>query len=76
MKNILVIDDEIDICNNIKAILVDEGFDVQIAHHSDDAFNYINSNSYNLIILDVWLDNSKHDGLELLKKIRKNIILL
>ena len=72
MKNILVIDDEIDICNNIKAILVDEGFDVQIAHNSDDAFNYINSNSYNLIILDVWLDNSKHDGLEILKKIRKN----
>ena len=72
MKNILVIDDEIDICNNIKAILVDEGFNIQIAHNSDDAFNYINENSYSLIILDVWLDNSKYDGLEILKEIRKN----
>ena len=72
MKNILVIDDEIDICNNIKAILTDEGFNIQIAHNSDDAFNCINANSYNLIILDVWLDNSKYDGLEILKQIRKN----
>tara|TARA_B100001093_G_scaffold515995_1_gene593704 strand:+ start:891 stop:2222 length:1332 start_codon:yes stop_codon:yes gene_type:complete len=74
MKNILVIDDEIDICNNIKAILKDEGFNIQIAHNSEDAFNHINKNSYNLIILDVWLDNSKHDGLEILKRIRKNEI--
>ena len=72
MKNILVIDDEIDICNNIKAILKDEGFNIQIAHNSDDAFNYINKNSYNLIILDVWLDNSEYDGLEVLKQIRQN----
>ena len=72
MKNILVIDDEIDICNNIKAILTDEGFNIQIAHNSNDAFNCINTNSYNLIILDVWLDNSKYDGLEILKQIRKN----
>ena len=72
MKNILVIDDEIDICNNIKAILSDEGFNIQVAHNSDDAFNYINKHSYNLVILDVWLDNSKYDGLEILKQIRKN----
>ncbi len=72
MKNILVIDDEIDICNNIKAILADEGFNIQIAHNSDDAFKCINNNTYNLIILDVWLDNSKYDGLEILKQIREN----
>jgi two-component system nitrogen regulation response regulator NtrX len=75
MKNILVIDDEIDICNNIKAILTDEGFNIQVAHNSDDAFNYINKHSYNLIILDVWLDNSKYDGLEILKQIRKNLTM-
>ena len=75
MKNILVIDDEIDICNNIKAILTDEGFNIQIAHNSDDAFNYINKHSYSLIILDVWLDNSKYDGLEILKQIRKNLTI-
>ena len=75
MKNILVIDDEIDICNNIKAILTDEGFNIQVAHNSDDAFNYMNKHSYSLIILDVWLDNSKYDGLEILKQIRKNLTI-
>ena len=75
MKNILVIDDEIDICNNIKAILTDEGFNIQVAHNSDDAFNYINKHSYSLIILDVWLDNSKYDGLEILKHIRKKLTI-
>ena len=75
MKNILVIDDEIDICNNIKAILTDEGFNIQVAHNSDDAFYYINKHSYNLIILDVWLDNSKYDGLEILNEIRKNLTI-
>ena len=75
MKNILVIDDEIDICNNIKAILTDEGFNIQVAHNADDAFNNINKHSYSLIILDVWLDNSKYDGLEILKKIRKNLTI-
>ncbi len=72
MKSILVIDDEIDICNNIKAILTDEGFNIEVAHNSDDALNYVNKHSYNLIILDVWLDNSKYDGLEVLKQIRKS----
>ena len=75
MKNILVIDDEIDICNNIKAILTDEGFNIQVAHNSDDAFKYMNKHSYSLIILDVWLDNSKYDGLEILKQIRKNLTI-
>ena len=72
MKNILIIDDEIDICKNIKAILEDElVYTAQIALNSSDALSYIKKNNYNLIILDVWLDNSKLDGLEILKKIRR-----
>ena len=71
MKNILIIDDELDICNNIKAILEDDmGYTAQIALNSDDALAYVEKNNYNLVILDVWLDNSKLDGLEILKKIR------
>ena len=71
MKNILIIDDEIDICKNIKAILEDElVYTAQIALNSNDALSYIEKNNYDLIILDVWLENSKLDGLEILKKIR------
>tara|TARA_A100001015_G_scaffold23164_1_gene26217 strand:+ start:2717 stop:4048 length:1332 start_codon:yes stop_codon:yes gene_type:complete len=71
MKNILIIDDEIDICNNIKAILEDEAiYTAQFALNSNDALAFIEKNNYDLIILDVWLDNSNLDGLEILKKIR------
>ena len=72
MKKILIIDDEIDICKNIKAILEDElVYTAQIALNSNDALSYIEKINYDLIILDVWLDNSKLDGLEILKKIRQ-----
>ena len=72
MKTVLIIDDEIDICNNIKVILEDEGYKADIALNSDDALIFLKNVSYNLVILDVWLDNSKYDGLEILKQIRKD----
>tara|TARA_A100001011_G_C14305169_1_gene842738 strand:+ start:2023 stop:3351 length:1329 start_codon:yes stop_codon:yes gene_type:complete len=72
MKTVLIIDDEIDICNNIKVILEDEGYKADIALNSDDALISLKNVSYNLVILDVWLDNSKYDGLEILKQIRKD----
>ena len=72
MKNILIIDDEIDICKNIKSILEDEQYIANIALNSNEAFALINNNKYDLIILDVWLDNSNFDGLEILKKIRES----
>ena len=58
------------IANNIKAILKDEKYLATTASNSEEALKYIKSTDYDLIILDVWLDNSKLDGLQLLKKIR------
>ena len=66
MTKILIIDDEIDIANNISAILTDENYEVYKASNSDQAFNLMSLNKFDLIILDVWLDNSKLDGLEIL----------
>ena len=71
MTNILIIDDEVDIANNISAILTDENYQTYKASNSDQAFDLISMNKFDLIILDVWLDNSKLDGLEILKEIRK-----
>ena len=70
-KNILIIDDESDIANNIKAILNDEDYDATIAHNSEDALSNLSQFNYNLIILDVWLDNSDLDGIGILKKLRE-----
>ena len=72
MRKILIIDDEIDIANNIKAILDDENYISITANNSVDAFKYLSNETFDLIILDVWLDNSSLDGLEILASIRKD----
>tara|TARA_B100000965_G_C19598048_1_gene761147 strand:- start:2527 stop:3861 length:1335 start_codon:yes stop_codon:yes gene_type:complete len=70
MKKILIVDDEKDIRNNIKAILNDENYLTDTAENSNDALDLIKQNNYNLIILDVWLNDSDLDGIELLKTIK------
>ena len=72
MNNILIIDDEIDIRESIVAILSDEGFVCDNASNSKEAIHLINLNKYDLIILDVWLNDPDYDGMKLLKLIKKD----
>ena len=73
IKKILIIDDEVDITNNIKAILNDENYNSYIANNSIEALDLLNNDKFDLVILDVWLDNSELDGIELLKKVEKKL---
>ena len=50
MTKILIIDDEIDIANNISAILTDENYEVYKASNSDQAFNLMSLNKFDLLI--------------------------
>tara|TARA_Y100000591_G_C21829519_1_gene698737 strand:- start:280 stop:1626 length:1347 start_codon:yes stop_codon:yes gene_type:complete len=68
-KNILIIDDEIDICKLISGVLEDEGYKTSDAQNSDSAISIISKDKIDLIILDVWLEGSKLDGIELLQEI-------
>ena len=68
--HILIVDDEIDICEQISEILKDNHFETEIVHTSDETIKSINKKSPKLIILDIWLNNSKLDGFSLLKKIK------
>ncbi len=72
MKHILIIDDEMDILTNVKAILNDEGFICYLATNSNQALEIIKSNNIDLLLLDVWLEGSEYDGLEILELIKKN----
>ena len=72
MSNILVIDDENDIRESIVAILSDEGFLCDNASNSKEAIHLIGINKYDLIILDVWLNDPDYDGMRLLKLIKKD----
>ena len=70
MKRILIVDDEKDIRDNIKAILADQSYLSETAESSDQALYLIEQNQFDLIILDVWLNDSKLDGMQLLNEIK------
>jgi two-component system nitrogen regulation response regulator NtrX len=72
MTDILVVDDEPDIRTLIADILEDEGHGVRQAHDSDTAFAAINAAAPDLIILDIWLKESRLDGIDILKKVRRD----
>ena len=74
MNKILIIDDEIDITESISAILSDEGFNCTKALNPSDAIKLFENNFFDLIILDVWLNDSNYDGIKLLKLIKKKNI--
>lgn len=70
--DILIVDDETDIRNLMQGLLEDEGYAIRQAANSDQAYKVIEQKAPDLLILDIWLQNSNHDGLEILSNI-KNI---
>jgi two-component system nitrogen regulation response regulator NtrX len=63
---ILIVDDEADIRDLVAGILEDEGYVARTARNSDDALASIVARRPNLIFLDIWLQGSRLDGLQLL----------
>ncbi|MBK8009345.1 MAG: sigma-54-dependent Fis family transcriptional regulator [Rhizobiales bacterium] len=71
-NDILVVDDEVDIRELVAGILEDEGYVVRTAGNADDALNAIESRRPQLVLLDIWLEGSRLDGLALLDVIKAN----
>ncbi|MFZ5738469.1 two component Fis family sigma54 specific transcriptional regulator [Rhodopseudomonas thermotolerans] len=71
-NDILIVDDEADIRDLVAGILEDEGFSTRTARDSDSALAEIANRRPNLIFLDIWLQGSKLDGLQLLEQIKKD----
>lgn len=69
--DILIVDDEADIRELVSGILEDEGYETRTASDSDSALTAIESRLPSLLILDIWLQGSRLDGLELLELIRQ-----
>ena len=63
---ILIVDDEPDICELVAGILQDEGYATRTARDADDALAAIKLRRPNLLFLDIWLQGSKLDGLQIL----------
>ncbi|MBI1214631.1 MAG: response regulator [Alphaproteobacteria bacterium] len=71
-SDILIVDDQDDIRMLIEGILEDEGFATRSAKDSQSALKLIAEKEPNLLVLDIWLENSEMDGMELLKKLVKS----
>ncbi|WP_415402764.1 sigma-54-dependent transcriptional regulator [Tateyamaria sp. SN3-11] len=72
MSDILIVDDERDIRELISDILEDEGYATRLAGNSDDAMNAINTAEPALMILDIWLKDSRMDGIDILKAVKRD----
>ncbi|MDD7971244.1 sigma-54-dependent transcriptional regulator [Roseinatronobacter alkalisoli] len=72
MSDILIVDDERDIRELISDILKDEGYVTRLAANSDQAMAEVNAKAPALIILDIWLKDSKMDGIDILMKVKRS----
>jgi len=69
-SDILIVDDEADIRDIVSGILSDEGYDTRTAKNSDEALAAIEARRPHLVFLDIWLQGSRLDGLQLLQIIK------
>ncbi|MFC0410563.1 nitrogen assimilation response regulator NtrX [Roseomonas elaeocarpi] len=67
--DILIVDDEPDIRSLIEGILSDEGYETRSARNSDEALASFRQRRPNMVILDIWLQGSRLDGLGILQAI-------
>src|SRR6201988_2815375 len=71
-SDILIVNDEPDIRDLVAGILDDEGFATRTARDSDSALAEIANRRPSLVFLDIWLQGSKLDGLQLLEQIKRD----
>ncbi len=69
--DILIIDDESDIRALIQGLLEDEGYKTRTAANDETAYRLIGAQIPDLIVLDIWLQGSKDDGLRILETVKK-----
>jgi two-component system nitrogen regulation response regulator NtrX len=70
--DILIVDDEADIRELVAGILEDEGFGARTARDSDTALAEITNRRPSMVFLDIWMQGSKLDGLQLLEVIKQD----
>jgi two-component system, NtrC family, nitrogen regulation response regulator NtrX len=68
--DILIVDDEADIRELVAGILQDEGYNTRTARDSEEAVAAVTTRKPSLVFLDIWLQGSKLDGLQLLDAVK------
>ena len=72
IEDILIVDDEADIRALVSGILEDEGYEAREAGHSDAAFAAVGVRRPGLILLDIWLQGSRLDGMQMLEQLKRD----
>ncbi len=70
ISDILIVDDEPDIRDLVSGVLEDEGFKTRTAATAEDAIEQVRARAPSLVVLDVWLQGSGMDGLEVLQYLK------
>src|ERR1700681_3589243 len=70
-SDILIVDDEADIRELVAGILQDEGHGTRTARDSDEALGAVVARRPGLVFLDIWLQGSRLDGLQLLDSLKQ-----
>ena len=68
--SILIIDDEISICESLQGVLEDEGYTVQTALSGEEGVRTLAGEHINLVFLDILMPGGM-DGIETLKRVRQ-----
>jgi two-component system nitrogen regulation response regulator NtrX len=71
LSDILIVDDEADIREGVAGILSDEGHSTRTARNSDEALAAVEARRPHLVFLDIWLQGSRLDGLQILQVIKE-----
>ena len=70
--DILIVDDEADIRMLISGILEDEGMKTRQAGDADQALAAVGARRPSLVILDIWLQGSRLDGIQILAELKRD----
>ena len=66
---LLIVEDEKELCDTISKSLYESGYEVDTCYDGDEAFDYILTEEYDLIVLDLNLPGM--DGMDILRELRK-----
>ena len=70
--DVLIVDDEQDIRELIAGILKDEGYEARVAADADGTLNAVRARRPQLVVLDIWLQGSKMDGIQVLDVLKRD----
>ncbi len=68
MESLLIVDDDVNLCEALSEELAEVGYDVKAVNSADEALNYVVDNHVDLLLLDLKMPNK--DGFYVLNKLR------